>query len=570
MAGIFLSTPMNTSFYSDVAAIPLIIGVAGHRDLIDSDLVRIGQQVSDVLLRLQGLAKNSPCILLSALAEGADQLVARAALARRWGVVAVLPMPLADFLEDFAPGTARETFLSLLGECQGLIEIPWKDKLDPDIGDARDQQYREQGIYLARQAQVVIVLWDGMERVPGDGACGTNLVVDVCRNGPPPCEGELLAAPEKTGLIHIPVRRQKALQRAVPQPRLSSSDAIHEEVFKAIDRVNRDLGLVRRTHPDAVNQALGWLIPPADQASLDPGSAYLADRFAEVDVLAIDYQKKRKQVIMVASVATIIAALSQATYGVLGAQPWIIAYGAAIGLAYILYFLLFKLPIFQLENHYLEYRAIAEAARVQFFWRLSGLDNLVAEHYLQLVKSNVGWVREAARTLGFLSYLLTPRPSLRPALVQTHWIQSQEQYFIGDQPPQISGNARKRRRLQRRFDRIAWVAMTCGALLVGLAGGGYVVEGLADIEELASSYSASFFFFAAVIKGYAETLGYGEEADSFEIAGSIYRNARNFLHANRGDEEKFRACVKELGKHALNENAEWLLLHRRNAFKIEQ
>jgi len=61
-----------------------------------------------------------------------------------------------------------------------------------------------------------------------------------------------------------------------------------------------------------------------------------------------------------------------------------------------------------------------------------------------------------------------------------------------------------------------------------------------------------------------------EEADSFEIAGSIYRNARNFLHANRGDEEKFRACVKELGKHALNENAEWLLLHRRNAFKIEQ
>ena len=54
------------------------------------------------------------------------------------------------------------------------------------------------------------------------------------------------------------------------------------------------------------------------------------------------------------------------------------------------------------------------------------------------------------------------------------------------------------------------------------------------------------------------------------MAGGLYRNARHFLREHAGDEELFRACVKELGKHALNENAEWLLLHRRNAFKIEQ
>jgi len=561
---------MNNYFFADTAAIPLIIGVAGHRDLVATDLGSIEQQVVAALDRLQGLARHSPCLLLTALAEGADQLVARAALARGWGVIAVLPMPLADFLEDFALGGPRETFLSLLAACHGRIEIPWQDERDPDVGTARDQQYREQGIYLARQAQVVIVLWDGIERVPGDGACGTNLVVEMCRKGPPPCEGELLAAPEKTGLIHIPVRRQKAPHQTPPPCVPSPADVIHEGVFKAINRVNQDLALARSHHADALSQALGWLIPPADQAGLDPGSAYLAQRFAELDVLAIDYQKKRKQVIMVASGATIIAALSQATYGVLAAQPWIIAYGVAIALAYILYFLLFWLPIFQLENHYLEYRAMAEAARVQFFWRLSGVDNLVAEHYLQLVKSNVGWVREAARALGFLSHLQAPQPEARPALVETHWLQSQERYFIGDQPPDIAGNSIKRRRLQRRFDLAAWVAMTGGALLVALAGGGYLVDQLADVEEVASSYSACCFFIAAVLKGYAETLGYGEEADSFEIAGGLYRNARNFLRDNPGDQEKFRACVKELGKYALNENAEWLLLHRRNVFKIEQ
>ena len=562
--------PINPTRPTSLDAIPFIIGVAGHRDLVPEDLASLRISITAALHRLTDMASHSPCVLLSALAEGADQLVAELALELGWQVVAVLPMPLADFLGDFAPGEPQQRLLRLLDRCAGRIEIPWKDRLDPDVRKPRDQQYREQGIFLARQAQAVIVLWDGIERKPGDGACGTNLVVACCREGPPPCPGELLAAPEKTGLIHIPVRRHKAPQRALPHVVPSPSDAIHEGVFKAINHANRDLAAARQSRPADIDQARGWLIPPGDQGVLDPGSTYLADRFAELDVLAIVYQRQRKQVIQVASAATIIAALSQATYGVLAAQPWIIAYGVAIALAYTLYFLLFWLPIFQLENHFLEYRAIAEATRVQLFWRLAGLDQLVAEHYLQLVKSNVGWVREAARALGFMSYLLTPRPQAQPALVETHWIQSQERYFIGDQPPQVSGNARKRRRLQRRFDLSAWVAMTGGALLVALAGGGYVTADLAVIEEWASSYSASLFFIAAVLKGYAETLGYGEEADSFEMAGGLYRNARHFLREHAGDEELFRACVKELGKHALNENAEWLLLHRRNAFKIEQ
>ena len=73
---------MNNYFFADTAAIPLIIGAAGHRDLVATDLGSIEQQVVAALDRLQGLARHSPCLLLTALAEGADQLVARAALAR--------------------------------------------------------------------------------------------------------------------------------------------------------------------------------------------------------------------------------------------------------------------------------------------------------------------------------------------------------------------------------------------------------------------------------------------------------------------------------------------------------
>ncbi len=73
---------MKNDFFADAVAIPLIIGVAGHHDLVVTDLGGIEQQVAAVLDRLQGLARHSPCLLLLALAEGADQLVARAALAR--------------------------------------------------------------------------------------------------------------------------------------------------------------------------------------------------------------------------------------------------------------------------------------------------------------------------------------------------------------------------------------------------------------------------------------------------------------------------------------------------------
>ncbi len=42
------------------------------------------------------------------MAEGADLLVARAALDRNLGVDAVLPMPLADYAADFSPEALRE------------------------------------------------------------------------------------------------------------------------------------------------------------------------------------------------------------------------------------------------------------------------------------------------------------------------------------------------------------------------------------------------------------------------------------------------------------------------------
>ena len=88
--------------------LPLVIGVTGHRDLRDQDVAKIEQQVAAVIAGLRrdylGDDGETPIIVLSALAEGADRLVARVAIAHGARLIAPLPMPLDEYRRDFEPG----------------------------------------------------------------------------------------------------------------------------------------------------------------------------------------------------------------------------------------------------------------------------------------------------------------------------------------------------------------------------------------------------------------------------------------------------------------------------------
>src|SRR3954453_2787819 len=88
--------------------LPLVIGVTGHRDLRDEDVARLEGEGAAIVtgLRRDFLRNDpeTPTIVLSALAEGADRLVARVALAQGARLIAPLPMPLDEYRRDFEPG----------------------------------------------------------------------------------------------------------------------------------------------------------------------------------------------------------------------------------------------------------------------------------------------------------------------------------------------------------------------------------------------------------------------------------------------------------------------------------
>src|SRR6187455_2878634 len=103
--------------------VPLVVGVTSHRNLVPREADALRAAVREFLTQLQRDYPELPLVLLSSLAEGGDQLVAREALACGVKLVAPLPLPVADCAEDFAPGELRTGFLELCGEAE-VLELP--------------------------------------------------------------------------------------------------------------------------------------------------------------------------------------------------------------------------------------------------------------------------------------------------------------------------------------------------------------------------------------------------------------------------------------------------------------
>ena len=78
---------MNYSTTTEIAGlVPIVVAATGHRVIPSQDEDDLRKAVSDALGAIAQENSNSPCILISALAEGADRLIARCALDLGWQV----------------------------------------------------------------------------------------------------------------------------------------------------------------------------------------------------------------------------------------------------------------------------------------------------------------------------------------------------------------------------------------------------------------------------------------------------------------------------------------------------
>jgi hypothetical protein len=190
--------------------LPLVIGVTGHRDLRDQDVPTLEREIAAIFERLRHDYLHgdveTPIIVLSSLAEGADRLVARVALRHGARLVAPMPMPIEEYRRDFEPGlkagNAAE-FEALLAQAIAASVVPFTpgNSLAAVRADAtkREEQYRAAGLFIAQHANVLIALWDGDGTAMRPG--GTAEVV-ACPRSDAGCFGTFRNRADRAG-VHI-------------------------------------------------------------------------------------------------------------------------------------------------------------------------------------------------------------------------------------------------------------------------------------------------------------------------------------------------------------------------------
>jgi hypothetical protein len=533
--------------------LPIVFGVTGHRDIPLADVPALTSAVRSIFDGFRERYPSTPLRLLTPLAVGADRIVARAAIDA--GIPIYVPMPLeeAEYRKDFDTAETVE-FDELLAAAKSRFPLGYDGDNDlQNVADKarRKRQYALVGRYVAYNAHVLIALWDGSI----SGALGgtANIVDYRLYGGPPPFgdEQSLLDAPQTGAVYHVLTERSgdKAVALDVPvgtlvvKTRLGDVDTKHDPfapLYERIERFNNDA-----TH-----------IPMADRGKLRHVAEKLATRYQRFYLAALNF----------ISIATPLAAIALAlAHTEVLEFPLALFYTFVAVVVYVFYRIS---DSYDWKDRSIEYRALEMALLVQHVWESIGVDKQVANYYLRIQRSELEWIRDAARTNEIFREPIRTDPE-RGVVVARDFISSQRAFFA-------KAAARDRSRC-RRLEIITSCAIAVGALFTATFIGISLAKALnwapSGFESLLSGGPTCIrgiviaTIVAAVSHEYSNRRAFHAQSRRYDAAYAIYDRAREIVEESDGrslDERLVitREVVFEVGKEALAESANWLMMQR--------
>ena len=577
------------------SSLPLVIGVTGHRDLRAEDVPKLEQRVRRIIEEFKSDLPNTPLTLLSALADGADRLVARVALELGVRLIVPLPMRREVYETDFSTARSKGEFAELLGRAGHWFELPLLDgATEAEIeehGAARDRQYEQAGAYIVRQSHLLIALWDGRYR---NLVGGTSRVVKFQLEGVPEPyapRSSPIDTPESGPVYHIVTPRAGNPETA------DKPFAIHKLFPKGyvgeVDRFNRICARIDTFNQDVIAQAAllrrkaknseDYLFPEPATKNLPPPLRSLHRRFAVADTLAIYFQRLTQRTLGTLFILVMLVAISFELYAHLFPEwHWLLAiYLLLLAGAYL--WINRRARRHDYQNKYQDYRALAEGMRVQFFWGVAGLRLSAADHYLRKQRSELDWICSAIRAWTIPNETEThttvatenrePLNALK--LVLQHWLTDQADYFV-----------RVAKRDHKKLERSE--PYVRALLRIGLAVTVLVVVALLiphhwrdEAEKLINDHHYRIHgllltlislpaIAAALLHGYIEKKALSEHSKQYSRMSMIFSNAQERLSQliEDGQYAQARNLIEELGKEALEENGDWVLLHRERPLEV--
>jgi hypothetical protein len=174
--------------------------------------------------------------------------------------------------------------------------------------------------------------------------------------------------------------------------------------------------------------------------------------------------------------------------------------------------------------------------------------------------SNVEWIRRALRTAWLLDHLETAaQPRRIDAKAALAWIDEQVDYFVGNK-----GVVASYRRQGRLFATLVIVCLGAGLFMLGtgkilgfLGGTWFDGAGLLRIAKIALAVTAS-------LQAYQAFMAFKDLERSYAVAAHLFRIINDQVRAavQAGDDDRLARLTRAIGRAALVENVEWLMLKR--------
>jgi hypothetical protein len=554
----------------------LTIGITGHRDLVEEEVPALKEAVRDFFLQMRRDYPDLDLQLITPLAEGSDRLVTDVALELDIELIVPLPMPQAEYEKDFSSPEAIEAFRSSLKKARviHLRSLSVADKRPVTAAD-HDRQYAQLGIFISNHSQVLLTLWDGK---PSAAIGGTASVVNyhltavmpgysVAEDSP-----NLLADNENDLAYHIVCSRDrfdgKPRDGLKPQETawitahfgLETGDKMPLEYEVMLHRL-QDFGRDKMKYESEIAKEGADLLENAPDLELPIGTHAISEKHRIADWLAIHFQKRISLGLIAIHCIAVLIGLIFIVYSEFDGLDFLVNFFL---FAFIAGFLLYKVgEQRQWHRKHLDYRALAEGLRVQFYWSLAGvIDTQSAEfaydNFLQKQDVDLGWIRHVMRNVS-----LARSRDQDPPEAWVDWVIEQ---WVGDesgQTGQLAYYQRKELEKATRFKRttnLGRVALWVGvitAIVLAIAG--------TDISDTQRNLLLVLMGILPLIAGvrdaYSHKRAEKELIKQYRFMGGILTNARRLLD-NSDDPEFRRRVLRALGNAALEEDAEWILMHR--------
>jgi hypothetical protein len=566
----YVNFPLRKCTIWEAAMTPLVIGVTSHRNIAESEIGPIRQHVRDFFSQLKKEFPTLPLVVLSALAEGGDQLFAAEALAVGARLVVPLPLPKDLYLDDFVDPAVRNSFEALCDQAD-IVRLPMLKSQSRIVieshGPERNRQYAKAGVFIASHCHILMAIWDGKD---SGRLGGTAQIVKYYLSGAMPGLIErhrearhVLGGGDEHLLYHIVCSREGA--DATVAPGLSplqtlwrdgdtlSSDNGPPAEFRLMfenmaefnadcDKYSEEITAAAHAHNDAPAQ-----------------TAENIDRlFRSADWLAVHFQ--RRVLLALRSTYTLAALMGIAFtfYAHLSAQDHLI----------YLFLLLFAAGGFiailarrrEWHRKYLDYRALAEGLRIQSYWRRAGISKssdheFAHNNFLQKQNIELGWIRNVMRAAG-LHPPAKPAPDAL-ARVIAEWVgepgKSGQLHYFERKTIERTG-------LHHITETIGSISLWAGiAISVFLAI--FALRLAEGTKTTLVLIMAMLSIIAAVREAYAYRKADKELIRQYRFMQRIFSSARTALDRSDDPAEQ-RDILRSLGDAALTEHAEWTLMHR--------